>query len=538
MESVASGIAVGGNQADVDYDAFLFRLQARFMSNIAEGKLPLFTTDADSDGALWTAYLAQLQESERQFHNCSCCRDFIRRFGALATIRDDGLIESAIWCEADAPEAIRHAVDAMRQAVRTAKITGVFMSSDTEWGHRETGVWHHMAVTPPASIVFKRTVLTAGQKMAERREDFKTVQHALNEFTQPMLEQALTLLRTDALYRSEKVLGQAEWLYNLHMARASAQSGRRGNVVWRAIATAPAGFCHPRSSMIGTLLDDIAAGMEFSQASERFKSKMHPLRYQRPQALPSAGNIAAAEKIVAELGAAGALARRFARLEEIQTIWKPAADRVAPAAGGVFGHLKSKSEAPATSMVASGVSITWEKFQRTVLPTARKMELLVPPGTGNYAGYLTAENADAPPILQWDRLEQRNPVSWYLYSGGSVASQWGLEHGWTPVTALSLQPSSWFDSKISHQGDGVLFVLEGARDSRTESACLFPEILKSEFHGIRSTIEAYSREAQRGGYEEASACGWILQKNGARKTNVRVTTDLNTQVEYAIDRWD
>ena len=43
-----------------------------------------------------------------------------------------------------------------------------------------------------------------------------------------------------------------------------------------------------------------------------------------------------------------------------------------------------------------------------------------------------------------------------------------------------------------HHGAGVLFVLAGARESRQDGSALFPEILKSEFHGIRSVIEAYS----------------------------------------------
>lgn len=56
---------------------------------------------------------------------------------------------------------------------------------------------------------------------------------------------------------------------------------------------------------------------------------------------------------------------------------------------------------------------------------------------------------------------------------------------------------------------------------------------------MRSVIEAYSRRASIGGFDEASACGLMLQKssrfgNGHR---VRVTTKGAT-LEYVIDRWD
>lgn len=74
--------------------------------------------------------------------------------------------------------------------------------------------------------------------------------------------------------------------------------------------------------MIGTLLKDVATGMDFATVSARFASKMHPLKYQRPQAAPRVGNIADAEKIVAQLGIARSLERRFARIDEIDTLWK------------------------------------------------------------------------------------------------------------------------------------------------------------------------------------------------------------------------
>lgn len=520
-----------GNHADASYDEFLARVNARFLVNVEGGKRPLFTTDADG---LWAAYLGSFPDDQRQYHNCHCCRTFIERFGGLVTIDECGATAPAIWHEDDAPELYRPAVQALARLARRGKVTGVFLSSEKAWGQHETGPWHHLAVTPSGSMVFTRATQTAGQAMAEKREDFKTVMHALNEFTQPMIEQALTLLRTDALYRSEKVLGQAEWLYGLHVARAAAHGSARANAAWLAIGTAPAGFCHPRSSMIGTLLEDIAAGMDFGDVSRRFAAKMHPLQYQRPQAAPSAGAIAQAEKIMEQLGAAGSLARRFARLEEIEAIWRPTEKADAPNAGGVFGHLKPKGATPEPmSMRAPAITMTWEKFARTALMEAKQIDVMVP-SHGQFIGIMTAANADAPPILQWDSLERRNPFSLYVYHGGSHASNWGLTPGvWEPVAAISLRPTMWHGAEFSHHAKGAHLVLERAKDSRKPSACIFPETLKSEFHGIRSVIEAFSRNAQAEGAAEASANG--LDMIGA---HIRVTPATGPAAEYKIDRWD
>ncbi len=533
---------ITGNADDPEYDRFMERVNARFRQNI-EGGASLFTTDAEG---LFQAYLAEFPSEERQYHTCHCCRHFVERFGGLVTISAEGRTEPAIWNPDDAPPIYRASIEAIARMVRRAKVTGVFLSSESTWGETRStakvGIWTHLHIKPPKEILFKSSVLDAGQRMAERKEEFGIVSRALAEFTLPTVNQAVTLLRTDALYRSEKVLGQAEWLQSLHVARDAAHGPAKAAVVWRAIATAPSGFCHPRSSMIGTLLEDIASGMDFDAASKRFAAKMHPLQYQRPTAAPTAGVIAAAEKIVAALGASGALARRFCRLDEVDALWRP---KVVPAkaAGEVFGHLKPKAEAHPT--MAPPVTITWEKFRRTVLSTADKVEYYVRPGYGPYATLVTAVNPDAPPILQWDSEEKRNPVSWYLYTQGSPASQYGLPSGtYVPVVAVALKPPAWRDGHFPHQGDGVMFLLEGARETRNASLCLFPEILKSEFHGIRSVLEAYSNNAKLGEVDGPHAIGPMLSRTGPIRGGkndwnalLRVTSGGQV-TEYILDRWD
>jgi hypothetical protein len=524
---------VAAAYTDADFDIFAATVKDRFLLAMPG---PLFTTDADD---LFEVYLASFPEgAARQHHTCSCCRQFIQRFGALVTIDESGRTMPLMWPHDDAPECYKPTVNAMAQRVRRAKVTGVFLSNETRWGTPVTGHWHHFSVTPPAEILHHSRTLTPGQAMAEKREDFGIVMRALAEFKPATVEQALVLLRSDALYRSEKVLGQGEWLHNLHAARAEAQGDRKANVVWRAVATAPAGFCHPRSSMIGTLLEDIEAGMSFDQVSRRLADKMHPLRYQRPQAAPTAGAIEAAEKLVEKLGIQRSLPRRFvASLDEVQALWKPAPAKDEPAKGGVFGHLKPKgSDELPMSLRAPAQTMTWDKFQRTVLLTAERIEFQAP-RTGAYTSLLTAVNMDAPPILQWDSEDKRNPVSWYFWMGGSTASQFGLAAGqFCQVNAITLKPSMWNGGR-EHQGAGVMFVIDGARETRQPQACLFPEILKSELHGVRSVIEAFSRSTNAEGIEHQAAAGVMLQKGQGWDAVLRVWTGGHS-TDYRLDRWD
>ena len=306
---------------DTDYETLLANLQRRV--DALQG--PLFTVHRPG---LYDIFLAHLPDDQVQYNTCSACRQFVRRYGNLVTIAEDGTIQSALWHEDDAPGIYKEPVTTLRLLVENAPVDGVFYDKATAWGQPVTGPWRHLAAQPPAALVFTRATQTPNQAWAEKAEDYRTLCRALADFTPEMLQTAVTLLRSESLYRSEKVLGVAEWLQQLHARRADTKHQiLRDTLTWRAVATAPAGYCHPRSSMIGTLLDDIAAGMPYDDIAGRFKAKMHPLQYQRPQAAPKAGNIAQAEKVVAQLDAAGALARRFARVEEIQALWRPTPPR-------------------------------------------------------------------------------------------------------------------------------------------------------------------------------------------------------------------
>jgi hypothetical protein len=521
-----------GNLDDAIYSAFLDRLQARFRLNAAGSKL--FTTNVEG---LWDVYLDSFLAGNRQYHNCNSCKHFIERFGGVVTIGEDGIAQPAFWHVDDADILHADAVGKMARAISRATVNGVFLSPLPEWGSPVTGVWRHLHVLPPKELVFYSATRSADQAMAEKREDFRNVQRALEEFPRLLVAQALSLLNTETLYGSEKATGPARWLFDLH-TRIEEFKGRRTNVVWRAVATAPAGFCHPRSSMIGTLLEDLAQGLPVETVARRFKDKMDPLQYQRPQAPPSAGNIAQAEKLVAGMGIEPSLKRRYARLDEIETIWEPIEERPVSRAGRVFSHLKPKDTTTPTPLTVSSKVMTFEKFRRTLMPTAKSIELLVT-SPDNYAALMTAVHPDAPPILQWDMPERRNPFSWYLYDGGSAATSWGLAIAWTPVTAIAVRPCHWYGASFTHQAEGAFFILKGAKDSRARlaGAGLFPGILKSDLHGIRATIEAYSKTAVPAGQDEASACGLSIQKDFCN-VRLRVTDAVGTRVEVRLDRWD
>lgn len=504
---------------------------------------PLFTTDVTD---LWGTFLSWLPPSRRQHYDCRTCRHFVERFGGLVHILESGVAETAFWHASDG-EFFADAIDAMRSRVLGARVTGVFLTSASLLGTMEnpspkspSGTWHHLCSAPTTQAFYRATPLkTAEQAMAGKHEEYGMLCRGLGEFPFPIVSQAHTLLTSGTLYRSEKCIGVAKWLLALHDRRNGSDQPVRDNVTWLAVATAPPGFCHVRTTMIGTLLEDLVAGKPVSEIKRAFDAKMSPILYQRPQAHPTDGQIAAANSVIEKLRSAGSLKRRYAWMPDVidHAIWTPKAlPEPGNGGGGVFDHLK-RGAAPAKLLELPAQVMTWSRFRELVLPGALRIELYVP-SAGPFFGLVTAQDFSAPPILQWDRDDARNPVSWYLYHGGSGAHQWGLT-AFTNVMvdAILPQPSQWGAGGTSHHGEGAYFILRGARDSVHRALHLFPETLRSEYHPIRAAIEAYSKAGHLEPLDGAVA-GICMQKSGGgQPITVRVTTK-DARAIYNLDRWE
>ncbi|MFI9505353.1 hypothetical protein [Nocardia sp. NPDC052566] len=527
---------------DDRYDDFLNGVRRHFQATVTEGAA-LFTVGGDD---LFEVFLGALAPELVAVNNCGTCRAFVRRYGGLVLVGADGTTKSVLWSADSAPPAYAKAAAALAEQVERRPITSLFRSSATGWGYPERGSWNHLSLTPPEYLVHTPSALaTTAQYVAAKNADRETLQRALAEFPHPVVKKAVALLRTEQLYRSDAILGVGTWLSELHATleavrgRGDTAQRQRDNLVWLAAATAPAGHCHVKSGMIGTLLSDLAEELPFDSVKRRFAEKMHPLQYRRPTAAPTAAMIARAERVIAELRAAGSLERRFAKLADVRPIWSPTAD--APRSGGVFGHLvPAEKRRRATDLDTETVVMTWDKFARTVLPSAERIEYQVPSAATSYGAMVTAANPEAPPIVQWDRPDNRNPVTWYVYVNGSAPAQWGLRPGeYRQVTAVIPHPATWhveFDRTAREQS--VLFALAGATDtSYTQGAGFFPEFLSSDLHEIRKTLEAYAKDAVVAGKKDAEVCGLLISKGNNLNHTFRVTTG-DLRVRYTLDRWD
>lgn len=517
-----------------DYSQLTESVKLSYQS-IGAGEV-LFQTSAKG---LWDAYLSGLG-AQRQVHNCNCCKRFIETYGGLAVVNTFGQLVPLFWQDRPEAEFYHLSFEKMRNLIRKAEIEGVFQTSQKVLGVPRTGEWTHLSVSVLKGHQIQSRLFDSNQLLARSRESVKTIKLALAEFGPKLLDEALRVLAADHLFRSDKFIAPLQFLRSLH----NRQKGRAGEaLLWKAVANAPEGFLHPRGSITGSLLEDIEAGYGFEDLRRRFNAKLAPLAYQRPEAPPKAQNIDQAEEVIRKLGLERSLERRLAEKTDLILDWEPvpATPIWGRSPAGVFSHLKPRLPDPRLSLPP--IRMTWEKWKRTVLPTAVQVQLRAPL-FGRFLGLTTALHADAPPIIKWDREEARNPVAWYVYPMGSGAQQWGLvPNAWVEVEGICRFPNLWGPRPMPYIAEGDVLLLAGAWDSGAAKCgnALFPEILREELHGIRATIEAFSKKAELVGCRMSMpivtpACGYDLRKNSA-DCQLQVLTSGAWQI-YNIDRWD
>lgn len=395
--------------SDVKTRQFIAAVQAHF-SPVTRNTPYLFRTNVSN---IWERFVLALPENMRAEWNCNCCRRFVQQYGSLAVLFEDTVIP-AMW-PADVtkiPEVFRDAVKCMHDAVKSASVIGMFHSRMETWGspsYGDSDYWHHLHVRPRYGLLC--THASPGATSAEKLEEFKMLDRALAEFTPETVQTAMAILQ--GAYRAERVMPLLVGFANL---QASLRGTKNRNArLWQAVASAPAGFCHVRGSVLGTLLLDIVEGRSVAECKARFEQKLDPTVYQRAQVAPGTGNVKQAEQTIASLGLEASLRRRFARLSDIPlsgVLWCKSASKPKE---GIFAGVATKAKPVTTLEIPGERTMTWDKFSREVLPDVLEMEALAP--AGREVALVTAADPDSRPILQWDSETVRNPVSWAYASG-------------------------------------------------------------------------------------------------------------------------
>ena len=501
-------------------------------------KVFLYYVNIRSTEKLHRLFLDNIPSSARQYYNCNTCLGFINRFGNLVYLNDDGSLHSLLW---DIPEesmgVFKDSILAMKNAVENGNIRCVFsfneksnfMKRENEYivlGIRETGEWTHFYGGIGPNINVPSLI-----REDEFRDKVNVSRETLNAWKSSTIMTVIGICEGNSIRNSTKVKDQCESLLKIQKEyQITTSRNARLDILWKFHDL----LYHLKGSSIGSLLTDIDNGVEIGYAADRYNAKVDPLFYKRSQSLPSNATIKEAEKIIAELGAENSLKRRFALLSDIpKFLWKPSDKKSEDKPSyreGIFSKVKSKNDAmnEFTPVVNDGGTISIHTFITKTIKDANKIEILTP-SHGNYCAHVTAVDMDAPCIIKYDSKEQRNPITQYVYQGGSDCRGWNV-HGRTYVECAGIAnyPKDMYKDGISDHA--ITFYLVDAYDSNNNNLALFSDDLIDELYPVRKVIEAYSGSEALEVPEGQKACGLSVVIGSQQRITAKVYTEYSTTV--------
>jgi hypothetical protein len=545
---------------DQDYIKLLAQMrEIALRSTVVEQKI-LFTTDA---AKLWDKYISNMPAQEAAVLNCSSCRSFIKRYGSLVTVDENGKLTSVMWPESLDAGRYTQAVTAMRETVQKATVTGVFLSLSEDVGIAEREGWKHFSAALPASVLNTDLTKTINAKVAERQQALRTfARFALSSSTRTRdliqtAELATHLFKVGTLQNADRFQANAEWVRDsLCKLRDTLNSKDRRNLMWKLVCEAPIGWSSPNTSVSTLLLDLIIKNQTL--AVNIFNDKTNPTKHMIATTAPTQGAVKVAENKIEAMGLGSSLPRRNAGFDEIPKeylYWTPKVkETVEDESKSVFGNIKTKDEVekPKHSIIEGGI-ISWHKFNRVYLETADKIELRL---VGLVPGHqLTLPlNENNKPLFVWDSEEDRNPFSWVTHNRKTPPNIWSLEPGAkVEILGISFSPTTWSKGVYSEvkaaafgerarfglPDQAFLFMKDAVINTKETTVGLFPSVLRKELYDIRSVISAYS-ETNRLNIDASktgAAAAAITANNTGFPLELFVHTgDFVTHV--TVDRWE
>lgn len=382
-------------------------------------KHELFVVDIKKD-AIWDMYLASFPQGtnplfrERTEHDCSCCRNFIENLGRVVAIVNGQL--QSVWAVEGLPYPYDVVAGSLNSMVMHAPIANLFRSKELKYGQevsyemRAKGgmlTWNHLH----GAITNKHFSKKVDQVTGDYRTKVQVFKRGLEELTPEAVATVVDLINDKLLYRGEEHLRAVKAFQitqQLYLRQTSDQA--KDCLVWLNAGAPEAIF---RNTVIGTLVQDLSAGMELEQAVKSFEAKVAPTNYKRPKALITPAMAKAAAQTIHDLGLEDALQRRFATIHDVSVnnvLWVD--NSVRNLMKDSVADLLMASATPAKAVSQQAKNIGIDQFMTEVLPVAKGIRIFMRGNMQNQLMSLTAPvNPGCNHLFKWD-----NDFSW-AYNG-------------------------------------------------------------------------------------------------------------------------
>lgn len=392
----------------------------------------LFEVAVNKD-ELWNLYLDSFPAGtneiyrERRWHDCSCCRQFIKTIGNVVVIKNGEII--TIWDFRTDDSTYQPVLDALSSFIKSHAVSNIFVSKFKKIGtlqnyeELENGKvqeWTHFYLELPDKFV-DRSSRSEGDIKGSFRDTRNVFKRSLDEITMDSIDTILELINSNTLYKGEEwkgVLGEFKKYKKEYDKLIS--DVERDNYAWEQSVKAGIAIGRIRNHSIGTLLVNVSEEMDLDTAVKKYEQIVAPANYKRPKTIYTKKMLEDAKKTITELGYMDSLQRRFANLDDITVnnilfSNRDAAKRIVGAVD-IFGEMeKDVAVNPRKFSKVDEISAT--DFIDKVIPTAKEVEVFVEnKHDKNFVSMIAPCNKDSKTMFKWN-----NGLSW-AYTGNITDS--------------------------------------------------------------------------------------------------------------------
>ena len=392
----------------------------------------LFEVAVDKD-ELWNLYLDSFPAGtkeiyrERRWHDCSCCRQFIKTIGNAVTIKDNKI--ETIWDFRTDDTTYQPVLNALSAYIKSHAVSDIYVSTFKKIGtlqnyeeieNGQMHEWTHFFVELPDRLVDKSS-RSEGDIKGGFRDTRNVFKRSLDEIDMDSLDTILELINSNTLYKGEEWKGALTEFrkYKKEYDKLTSDSEKE-LYAWEKSVKAGIAIGRIRNHSIGTLLVNVSEGMDLDTAVKKYEQIVAPSNYKRPKAIFTKKMLEDAKNTITELGYMDSLQRRFANLNDITInnvlFSNKSAARRMVGADDIFGQME-KDVVVSPKKFSKVEEISAQDFIDKVLPTAKEIEAFVEnKHEKNFVSMIAPVNPDAKTMFKWN-----NGLSW-AYSGNITDS--------------------------------------------------------------------------------------------------------------------
>jgi hypothetical protein len=437
------------------------------VANLIKDQTHLYQADVSKD-QLWDAYLNSFSIESRQEHNCNACRQFIKNYGNVITIKN-GSIQS-IW-DFESDSEYSFSIKALNDLVLSSPIKEVFVTKSSKLGIDSNFdlvdqiKWDHLFYELPSHFV-DRSSKSEASVQGQYRDSKNVLKRSLDELTIEATETILDLISENTLYRGAESENLLKSFLAIQKEYSVLSDSQKDLYCWSKSVQQSDALSRIRNTSIGTLLIDISNSLDLDEAVAKFERVMAPANYKRPKAVFSKKMVEEAEQKIAELGLSQSLGRRFATKEDITINNLLFADRSIRQASSIFDELK-EDVLINPKKLGKVQSVSINDFLSKLSLSSSLSLLLESRHQSNLVSLIAPISPDAPTLFKWS-----NAFSWSYNNaladselkakvrdaGGNVEGILRISLGWANYDDLDLhliEPNGnkiYYNNKRSDSG--------------------------------------------------------------------------------------